>query len=298
MKTHITGNLQEMLQLVSSYVLYKTNISEKIRVVSLSEDKWRMLAEDRFRIDNNAYDQFRSMLDDLHNEQYKLKIENEFHKNIQNLNIQQVDPKAYEEAILKNEFLVRDIEDFIDLEKIVRAEYDTPLSFEDHLDSLGVYQSVTEMNTFLNTNLPALSAQFPLLSAQVLSNKDVDWIIFLNDNLLVSHPNTSFDEVYKTVIHETLHIVQATEKSERSTFDDIEALTEFLLNNFRRLESDEDERAQFFKTVYGVEKTKPFKREFPIIGRNEPCPCGSGKKYKKCCLEEDKKRAISRLNQF
>lgn len=23
----------------------------------------------------------------------------------------------------------------------------------------------------------------------------------------------------------------------------------------------------------------------PKIGRNEPCPCGSGKKYKKCCLE-------------
>lgn len=21
----------------------------------------------------------------------------------------------------------------------------------------------------------------------------------------------------------------------------------------------------------------------PAIGRNEPCPCGSGKKYKKCC---------------
>ena len=23
--------------------------------------------------------------------------------------------------------------------------------------------------------------------------------------------------------------------------------------------------------------------ETPKIGRNEPCPCGSGKKYKKCC---------------
>lgn len=22
------------------------------------------------------------------------------------------------------------------------------------------------------------------------------------------------------------------------------------------------------------------------IGRNEPCPCGSGKKYKKCCLSK------------
>ena len=30
-------------------------------------------------------------------------------------------------------------------------------------------------------------------------------------------------------------------------------------------------------------KPTPFKR--PVkIGRNEPCPCGSGKKYKKCCL--------------
>jgi hypothetical protein len=22
------------------------------------------------------------------------------------------------------------------------------------------------------------------------------------------------------------------------------------------------------------------------VGRNEPCPCGSGKKYKHCCLEK------------
>ena len=24
-------------------------------------------------------------------------------------------------------------------------------------------------------------------------------------------------------------------------------------------------------------------RETPKVGRNDPCPCGSGKKYKKCC---------------
>lgn len=28
---------------------------------------------------------------------------------------------------------------------------------------------------------------------------------------------------------------------------------------------------------------KAYKRELPKVGRNEPCPCGSGKKYKKCC---------------
>ena len=26
-----------------------------------------------------------------------------------------------------------------------------------------------------------------------------------------------------------------------------------------------------------------FVREAPKVGRNDPCPCGSGKKYKKCC---------------
>lgn len=30
-------------------------------------------------------------------------------------------------------------------------------------------------------------------------------------------------------------------------------------------------------------KQKPIRRETPKIGRNEKCPCGSGKKYKKCC---------------
>ena len=28
----------------------------------------------------------------------------------------------------------------------------------------------------------------------------------------------------------------------------------------------------------------PYTRPDPKIGRNDPCPCGSGKKYKKCCL--------------
>ncbi len=30
-----------------------------------------------------------------------------------------------------------------------------------------------------------------------------------------------------------------------------------------------------------------FHREFPKVGRNDPCPCGSGKKYKKCCGSGD-----------
>ena len=33
----------------------------------------------------------------------------------------------------------------------------------------------------------------------------------------------------------------------------------------------------------GERKVKQIKLETPKVGRNEPCPCGSGRKYKKCC---------------
>jgi len=31
------------------------------------------------------------------------------------------------------------------------------------------------------------------------------------------------------------------------------------------------------------QKVQTIKRDVPRVGRNDPCPCGSGKKYKKCC---------------
>ena len=31
------------------------------------------------------------------------------------------------------------------------------------------------------------------------------------------------------------------------------------------------------------QKARPVRREGKKVGRNDPCPCGSGKKYKKCC---------------
>ena len=33
----------------------------------------------------------------------------------------------------------------------------------------------------------------------------------------------------------------------------------------------------------------------PTPGRNDPCPCGSGKKYKRCCLDRDQAAALAPL---
>ena len=38
-----------------------------------------------------------------------------------------------------------------------------------------------------------------------------------------------------------------------------------------------------FSSADDIERKKPVRRTQKKIGRNDPCPCGSGKKYKKCC---------------
>lgn len=35
--------------------------------------------------------------------------------------------------------------------------------------------------------------------------------------------------------------------------------------------------------VDGILNPRPAQRSVDKVGRNDPCPCGSGKKYKKCC---------------
>lgn len=46
-----------------------------------------------------------------------------------------------------------------------------------------------------------------------------------------------------------------------------------------------DEETQ--KALYKEQKTSTtFRREGDKVGRNDPCPCGSGKKYKQCCMRK------------
>jgi hypothetical protein len=42
------------------------------------------------------------------------------------------------------------------------------------------------------------------------------------------------------------------------------------------------QKAQPREASGGTDEVQTIKREGPKVGRNDPCPCGSGKKYKKC----------------
>ena len=49
--------------------------------------------------------------------------------------------------------------------------------------------------------------------------------------------------------------------------------------------SPDDDEFHYFEDKYTGEFPEPYLRTMPKVGRNDPCPCGSGKKFKKCCLE-------------
>jgi len=74
---------------------------------------------------------------------------------------------------------------------------------------------------------------------------------------------------------------QATARDEKRTrelFDDPEAMQKFL-DRLAEAKSLSKRPAEIPQPPQFV----PLRRESPKVGRNDPCPCGSGKKYKKCC---------------
>jgi uncharacterized protein YecA (UPF0149 family) len=42
----------------------------------------------------------------------------------------------------------------------------------------------------------------------------------------------------------------------------------------------------FTNSSEGDTKKKPVKRDEAKVGRNDPCSCGSGKKFKQCCINK------------
>ncbi|MGD8343310.1 MAG: preprotein translocase subunit SecA [Desulfobacterales bacterium] len=77
-----------------------------------------------------------------------------------------------------------------------------------------------------------------------------------------------FNEMIARVKEETLGILFRIQIEEPKKIDDLRAPKEQKLS---------------FSGGEGPAKPKPAQRKTKKVGRNAPCPCGSGKKYKKCC---------------
>jgi SEC-C motif-containing protein len=72
--------------------------------------------------------------------------------------------------------------------------------------------------------------------------------------------------------------------------DDQEGEVEFVTNFMRQGKEYAHHEIAVFRReqgnwmyVKGRMNPKPAPRQVAKVGRNEPCPCGSGRKFKKCC---------------
>lgn len=80
-------------------------------------------------------------------------------------------------------------------------------------------------------------------------------------------------------------------RTEKGGPEDTEGLVEFtaifseegVRREHRELASFRRQDGTWYFVEGSVLPPKQVVRETPKVGRNEPCPCGSGRKYKKCC---------------
>ncbi|OFY21242.1 MAG: hypothetical protein A2W98_14750 [Bacteroidetes bacterium GWF2_33_38] len=87
-----------------------------------------------------------------------------------------------------------------------------------------------------------------------------------------------FDDVQKLFREESLFTNKNEILSITETYNKINSWSENQKNPF----NDNDEINDDYEYIQNsIEKKEP------KVGRNEPCPCGSGKKYKKCCLNKN-----------
>ncbi len=94
-----------------------------------------------------------------------------------------------------------------------------------------------------------------------------------------------FQEMIERIKFETLEYlykIEIVERPEKAPV--VNPVTRSLVHNefsaFQTPTPDASERGQPREVKAPSE---PYKRATEKVGRNEPCPCGSGKKYKKCC---------------
>ncbi|MCE5301154.1 MAG: preprotein translocase subunit SecA [Spirochaetia bacterium] len=114
---------------------------------------------------------------------------------------------------------------------------------------------------------------------------------------LIEYKKEGFQLFQKMIVdmeHEVIEflfrveVVDQTQLSRRQRNTRLmESRPEFNLPTAQGAPEPMDEREMYMNTSESAQKVETVRRQSPKVGRNDPCPCGSGKKYKKCCGKDE-----------
>ena len=143
------------------------------------------------------------------------------------------------------------------------------------------------------TSLNVISRQYPdrteeikfFLSKLFDDTNDPTFAAFLSDELLSYKDPNLLPLVRKAFEDGRID----TDVIDRHTVDWVLNLPEEEQSYFKFMKSPLEhfsrERISYLRRISYPESKTPEKK-MKKIGRNDPCPCGSGKKYKKCCMKK------------
>lgn len=190
--------------------------------------------------------------------------------------------KVILEAVAK---LIPDDENLQEL----RRSVDNALGFDDEIEKLdGDERYIEGFTGFVESMVLPDEAlgedEFQLEFTRYAAEKDFleKYIIYKKYiNMLMEDYPAIYERLRDYFNRMESHRVRKKRIKECDSFiDKNSALIERVLDRMEMddyLDDDEFEDSEYY------EPQDPFVREEPKIGRNDPCPCGSGKKYKKCC---------------
>ena len=141
---------------------------------------------------------------------------------------------------------------------------------------------------------PALLGTRPAETAEKLMRARYSAYVAINTDFIfaTTHPDRRKDFDHKgtkdwaeSAEWEGLEIVNVQEGGKEDTVGDVEFIARYRINGALRehheLAHFSKGNGQWFFVDGSMVRPKPIIAE--KIGRNDPCPCGSGAKYKKCC---------------
>lgn len=196
--------------------------------------------------------------------------------------------------ILVKQYINYDIED-INIEKVLEdaAIYHEEFQFN---GEYGFHIDVTDEEALLEVNKTNKNIEYKKLAKEdILKAATFDYI---EKNSIYQEFYKFLTEVFEITDEEIEGLIVDLVFDARNN-PNLEEIVEEFLSNF---EFENDKELDF--VVYNllkflnntpqwvlkghvpeeiVPKSTTVVKEEPKVGRNEPCPCGSGKKYKKCC---------------
>jgi preprotein translocase subunit SecA len=94
-----------------------------------------------------------------------------------------------------------------------------------------------------------------------------------------------FEELLENIKHETIRYLSHVQVSSQDDVDRMEQQrkNQALNHQYQHAQLDELNESDVQDEQDSPNTAKPVLRSAPKVGRNSPCPCGSGKKYKQCC---------------